>query len=243
MSIRPVAILIFVSVLTSVKLQGQDLNFGAKIGAGYSFTDLTPTEFTFSTTDNETTYIVGIESERLLQGPVFQLEYKSKNRIAILFDLNLFSVNYEYRVETSPLFLVTKPKLSTDYIHASFAASIDLIQTKRIKPYLRVGASYNGLLGLEELEINQDVPFTEIDGREVRNTIIFNYLDQQNSTYYSMHAGIGFKFYNFFIEGLVDRNLTDLDANGAYSNQTKVFVNLGVNLLRFDLVKKQRYEN
>lgn len=230
----------------SSTLLAQDLNIGAKFGFGFTDTEFIPREFTFSTADNETAYIAGISSENMFIGPVFHLEYKSKNRFGVYFDLSSFTNTYEFVAQTSSFdqLALETPKLSTFYLQGNIGFTIDIVQNKLIKPYLRFGASINGLLGVDELRATETSQlFSQQSQREVRNAIMFDYIIQQNSIYYSANLGLGFKVYNFFVEGIIDRSLTEIDANGAYPSQSKLIINVGVNLLRFDLVKKQKYED
>ena len=82
-------------------LEAQDLNIGAKFGFGLTDTEFVPKEFTFSTVENETAYMQGISSEKIFIGPVFHLDYKSKNRFGVFFDLSTITNTYEYDAATS----------------------------------------------------------------------------------------------------------------------------------------------
>lgn len=238
--------MIILLALQPVLIYGQDLNLGAKFGFGFTSTDFEAKEFMFSNVENEIAYMTDIKSEKMFIGPVFNMNFKSRNRLGIHLDLFTFTNTYEILTESSLSLVefapeISTPKLSTFYVNLSFGFTYDIVQTKIVRPYLRAGASLNGLLAVDELDSDIDgTKFSNQLGREVRNAIMYDYLNQQNTVYYSANVGLGLRVYNFYVEGIIDKNLTDIDAIGAYAGQSKLIINIGINLIRLDLVKKQK---
>lgn len=232
----------------SNKATAQELNLGVKFGGGISNTAFTPATFHFSTVDNETAYISELTSEKLYTGLTLNIDYHTQNRWGVFGDLFTHTINYDFSAfSDAENESIGDPLLSTTHLTAALGVSYDIIQTKLIKPYIRAGFGINMLLRSQEREYNNNLfyfqKFTTWYNREVRNVIMFDHLNQQNNVYYSGHVGFGIKVYNVFIEGVWDQNLTDLDKKGTYGTQNKVLINVGVNLLRFDLVKKQKNED
>ncbi|MBW3546125.1 MAG: hypothetical protein KY428_11105, partial [Bacteroidetes bacterium] len=143
-------ILLLVVMTNYFSLVGQDLNVGLKYGAGFSSTHFAPKTFTFSTIDNETDHILGIQSEKIWSSPILNIAFKTKNRLGLYLDMSTQTFTYQYHVdksisndETAGLYT---PRLAISYFSSTAGVTIDLIQTKLIKPYIKVGASLNSLL-------------------------------------------------------------------------------------------------
>lgn len=234
-------------LFTQTAITAQELNMGVKIGGGISNTSFTPATFHFSTVSNETAYISAITDEKLYTGLMLNIDYQSKNKSGVYFDLFTQTMNYEFKAFSDDPTAgdIGQPLLSTTYLTTALGYSYTIIQRKLIKPYFKVGVNMNVLLRSKELDNDLNLfyfqNFTNWHPREVRNAIMFDHLNQQSPIYYSGHIGFGLKVYNIFVEGIWTRNISDLDKIGAYASQSKILITVGVNLLKFDLVKTQKH--
>lgn len=239
-------VIIILILILPIGLLAQHFHIGSRIGVGTSRIEVVPTSFEFSNTENETDYINGIKEQKLNITPSYvSLTYQGKNRWATYLDLKTqwHSIIYDLSVEPADYYAELYPfelQINLGYFSAEGGVMFDLAPRKYIVPYLYAGMGSSRLLTLtERIPGSSGEKFTQMDGRQVRNTIIYNYLNRFNNQITTVHTGVGLRYYNMYISLGFEQTVSDFDAIGSYTNRQLFTLSFGLNLLSLELTRNQ----
>ena len=137
-------------------------------------------------------------------------------------------------------------KLKWAFMGNSVIGGYNFLKTKTIRPYLFAGISAYYLLNFEPGDYYEDT-------RSVRNAIIFQNLNTFRAVTFYYKLGAGFKYHGLTLDVYIEKNLGPIDRysyddynQNIYYNERPNYeslgtinVSLGLNILSFNMVKKQ----
>jgi hypothetical protein len=139
-------------------------------------------------------------------------------------------------------------KLKWAFLGNSLTAGYTFLKTKKLRPYIYGGVSAYYLMSLKPGDYYEAT-------RSVRNEIIFKNLNTFRTVTLYYRGGIGIKYHGLSLDVYLENNLLGIDKNDDnddddvsdeyynsrpnYKNLTTINLSLSLNLLSFNLVKKQ----